>query len=349
MKLDNIEGLSRAGDVRISDLAAELGLTKGTVSRALNGYEDISKKTRQRVKEAAKKRGYVPSTQARRLAKGLTETIGMVLPPMPSQPVNTFVSEFITSVSTTLHVHGYDLLVHSGSVDESEVEPYRRLVQSRKVDGFVVFRTREHDPRVEYLLEEGFPFVTHGRTARMEEHDWFDIDGEKAFRQATSHLIGLGHQQIGLVGGGKGFYSAQLRAKGFQKMMEESGLEIAPSMETQGNLTGRGGEEAAHELLKTPPRPTAILCANDATALGVIKAAMELGFQIPNQLSVIGYDGIALGGYLQPPLTTLTFSIEESGKEVVELLLRRLKDPGLPFISRLASATLKLRGSEGPK
>ena len=96
----------KSGEVRISDLAAELGLTKGTVSRALNGYEDISKKTRKRVMEAATKRGYVTTTQARRLAMGLTETIGLVLPPMPSQPVNTFVSEFINSVSAALHLHG---------------------------------------------------------------------------------------------------------------------------------------------------------------------------------------------------------------------------------------------------
>ena len=142
----------KSGEVRISDLAAELGLTKGTVSRALNGYEDISKKTRKRVMEAATKRGYVPTTQARRLAMGLTETIGLVLPPMPSQPVNTFVSEFIHSVSAALHLHGYDLLVHSANSEESEVEPYRRLVQSRKVDGFIILRTNEKDPRGNYLL-----------------------------------------------------------------------------------------------------------------------------------------------------------------------------------------------------
>ena len=119
-------------------------------------------------------------------------------------------------------------------------------------------------------------------------------------------------------------------------------------LEQPGDLTGLGGETAARNLLKQNPPPTAILCANDATALGVIKAARELGLQIPQQLSVIGYDGIALGGYLDPPLTTLTFSIEESGREIVAMLLRRLKGPDLPVISKLASATLKLRGSEGP-
>lgn len=348
MKAGPEEEWVKSGEVRISDLAAELGLTKGTVSRALNGYEDISKKTRKRVMEAATKRGYVPTTQARRLAMGLTETIGLVLPPMPSQPVNTFVSEFINSVSAALHLHGYDLLVHSANSEESEVEPYRRLVQSRKVDGFIIFRTNEKDPRVNYLLNEGFPFVTHGRTARMAEHDWFDIDGEKAFRDATSHLIKLGHQRIGFVGGGKEFFSAQLRLKGFRAMLEESCFEKVPSLEQPGDLTGQGGEIAAQNLLKQTRPPTAILCANDATALGVMKAARELGFNIPEELSVIGYDGIALGAYIDPPLTTLTFSIEESGKEMVNLLMRRLKNPDLPVISKLASAILKLRGSEGP-
>ena len=119
-------------------------------------------------------------------------------------------------------------------------------------------------------------------------------------------------------------------------------------MEHPGDLTGLGGERAARNLLKQNSPPTAILCANDATALGVIKAARELGFRVPQQLSVIGYDGIALGSYMDPPLTTLTFSIEESGKEIVAMLLRRLKAPDLPVVSKLASATLKLKGSEGP-
>jgi len=131
-------------------------------------------------------------------------------------------------------------------------------------------------------------------------------------------------------------------------MIEENYYNNITGLEQQGNLTGLGGETAAHNLLKQNPPPTAILCANDATALGVIKAARELGFRIPDQLSVIGYDGIALGGYLDPPLTTLTFSIEASGREIVAMLLRRLKDPDLPIISKLASATLKLAGSEGP-
>ena len=130
-------------------------------------------------------------------------------------------------------------------------------------------------------------------------------------------------------------------------MMEETYHKKISGLEHSGNLTGLGGETAARNLLKQNSPPTAILCANDATALGVIKAARELGLQIPQQLSVIGYDGIALGGYLDPPLTTLTFSIEESGREIVTMLLRRLKSPDLPVISKLASATLKLRGSEG--
>ena len=111
----------RNREIRISDLALELGLTKGTISRALNGYEDISKKTRLRVIEAANKYGYVPSTPARRLALGLSETIGIVLPKISSQPVNTFVSEFINSISSNLNKYGYDLLVHTNESDAFEV------------------------------------------------------------------------------------------------------------------------------------------------------------------------------------------------------------------------------------
>nr|ADI19218.1 transcriptional regulators [uncultured delta proteobacterium HF0130_20J24] len=348
LKKGKIAERRRSREVRINDLALELGLTKGTVSRALNGYEDISIRTRKRVTQVARMRGYVPTTQARRLAMGHTETVGLVLPPMPSEPVNTFVSEFIHSISSALNVHGYDLLVHSINSEESEVEQYKRLVQSRKIDGFIILRTLELDPRVDYLLDEGFPFVTHGRTARMAEHDWFDIDGEKAFRDATSHLIKLGHQMVGFVGGGIELFSAKRRLNGYRTMMERIYHKKITGLEQPGDLTGLGGETAARNLLKQNPPPTAILCANDATALGVIKAARELGFQIPKHLSVIGYDGIALGGYLDPPLTTLTFSIKESGEQIVKMLLRRLKEPNLPFFSKLASATLKLRGSEGP-
>ena len=337
----------RNREIRISDLALELGLTKGTISRALNGYEDISKKTRLRVIEAANKYGYVPSTPARRLALGLSETIGIVLPKISSQPVNTFVSEFINSISSNLNKYGYDLLVHTNESDAFEVEPYQRLVKSRKVDGFIIFRTLKKDKRVDYLLSENFPFVTYGRTARIMEHDWFDIDGEKAFEEATSHLIKMGHKRISFIGGGKEFFSAQFRIQGFRKMIGKSNLEKKHCVEMPGDLSGKGGEIAAHKLLEQKFPPTAILCSNDATALGVIKIAKEIGFRIPEDLSVLGYDGIALRGYMDPPLSTLSFSIEEGGREGVDLLINRLKEPKKPFKSKIAFANLQLRGSDG--
>ena len=130
-------------------------------------------------------------------------------------------------------------------------------------------------------------------------------------------------------------------------MIGKSNLEKKHCGEMPGDLSGKGGEIAAHKLLKQKFPPTAILCSNDATALGVIKIAKELGFRIPEDLSVLGYDGIALGGYMDPPLSTLSFSIEECGREVVDLLINRLKEPKKPFKSKIAFANLQLRGSDG--
>ncbi|MGA1599358.1 MAG: LacI family DNA-binding transcriptional regulator [bacterium] len=332
----------------LNDLAQHLGLSKATVSRALNGYEDISEATKRRVLETALELGYEPSTSARRLAIRQTETIGLVLPAATGEASGSFISEFTASVANALTPQGFDLLVHSSQGESDPVSGYRKLVRARKVDGFIVIRTREQDARVDWLLEQGVPFVAHGRTARANEHAWIDIDAGQAFYQATQHLIALGHRRIAMISGGDLLYSSRLREQGFREAMKDSGLFVPEHYVTEGDLSGLEGVRRGAELLSAPERPTAVLCVNDATAFGMIKAVRDAGLRVPHDVSVIGYDGVALGELLDPPLTTMTRSIGESGQMVARLLFEVLRGASPRQHQTLWPAELLRRASDGP-
>ncbi len=334
--------------VDINDLALHLGLSKATVSRALNGYGDISEKTKARVAAAAEQLGYRPSTSARRLALRQTETIGLVLPPDAGEVSGIFLTEFTAALADGLSPEGFDLLIHSSLSDPDPLEGYRRLVEARKVDGFVVIRTREQDPRVDWLLEQRIPFVAHGRTARAAEHAWFDIDGEAAFREATEHLIGLRHRRIAMITGGNLLYSSALREAGFRGAMQAAGLPVPDAWVLEGDLSGHCGFTRGQELFRGSERPTAVVCVNDATAFGVIKAARHQGLQVPQQVSVLGYDGVALGDLFDPPLTTMTRSIDESGRVVAQALLSLIRGGNPCEHQSLQQAELLQRASIGP-
>jgi len=335
--------------VTINDVAQHLGVAKGTVSRALNNYGDVSADMRQRVAAAAHKLGYKPSSLARRLTRGRADTVGMVLivgGPLLNDP---FLSEFLDGVSRSLRRRSRDLLVATAPSAEAAIAEYEAMAQLRKVDGFLLTRTESRDPRVRFLQEKGLPFVTHGRVQGKNDHPWFDIDNEAAMVEAVDHLAALGHRRIGLVAAPSASNFARLRLRGFHRGIGRVGLDRADApVETAPTMDIERGRAAALRLLRAPVPPTALVCMTDVLAIGAYAAARDLQLRVGRDLSVIGYDGLPTGAFLDPPLTTFDQSSADYGAYVADLLLDLIDGVASEQTGRLEKARFVARGSHGP-
>jgi LacI family transcriptional regulator len=180
-------------------IAKELGLSVTTVSRALNGYDDVSSETRTRVEAEAQRRGYRPNTFARRLKMGKIDAVGLVFPVHPVPLNNSVFMDMVGEISHELARHEIDLLLIADD-DLADKHSYMRMVQSRRVDALIVAHTLDHDPRLEQLQAAGFPFLALGRSQLPQPYAWFDFDNYAGTYQATRWLIEKGHQRIAFLG-----------------------------------------------------------------------------------------------------------------------------------------------------
>lgn len=282
----------------IAVLAESLKLSTSTVSRALNGYADVSAKTRQRVEEAARQIGYQPHPLAHRLATGRTGAVALVSSVRVGNYLDATFSALLSGAADYLRDVGYFALSVVLPADEQEMPELARFLNGRLVDGILLARTRVDDPRVTLLQQRGVPFVTHGRTCLNAPHAWVDSDNETAFELAAQRLISLGHRRIAFINGQAEMTFAMLRAQGFKRALQANGLDAESCPVLHGEVSGHRGESVARELVAAnvsgahPDGPiTAFLCATDAIALGAMSAIKQAGLTVGRDISVIGYGG----------------------------------------------------------
>ena len=329
-------------------MAEALGVTKSTVSRAMNGYPDISDAMQLRVKHLATQLGYQPLSHAQAIKTGRTRSLGIVLQFSDHDGQRPFLAEYLAGVSAGANVHGWTLTVSASSDDTELMDTFRTLIRDRKADGFILPRALMDDPRVHLLRDANVPFVLFGRPKDDKECAWFDILGEQAMRDAVSHLASLGHRRIGFINGGMQYAYAALRDQGFAEGMALAGLDIDPELMSENALTLDAGALAAATMLDHPHPPTAIVCAVDFAALGVYRAAADRGLQVGRDVSVVSYDGIPEGAYAQPPLSTFSVDTRATGNRLANLLIRRIQGEPAELLRETATATFIDRGSIGP-
>ncbi len=328
-------------------LSKHLGLSQTTVSRALNGYPDVSAATRERVTNAAREVGYSPNPLARRLAKGRLEAVGVIMSVGVGNFGDPFYSEFLAGVAEVFHQADMDLLVVAAPTGEEELSAYRRMVEGRRVDGLIVARTRTKDPRINYLLERNFPFVTFGRSGESAQHAFLDMDNEAGFIQVTERLIDFGHSRIALINAPEDLHFALLRRHGYERALRDAGLECDPELIVEGDRGEVDGHRLAERLLGLDRPPTALLCASDAMALGAMRAVKECGRTVGTDVSIIGYDDLPFAKYTEPPLTTLHQPIRPAGAHVAEMLLSRISGSTIEDLQDLWQPRLIVRESDG--
>jgi len=319
--------------MNLKELAAQLSLSKATVSRALAGHSDISVQTRERVRKAADEAGYIPAATALKLRSGKSGAFGIVLPHGTAPFEHPFHTELIGGMAERVAESGLDLIITVPPPHGDEVTAIRRLVEGRRVDGIVITRTRLSDERVDYLIDRRSPFVTFGRTPFSDRHPW---------------LIGFGHTHIAHVGAPSLFTYASHRRTGFHKAMIEAGLPLDPALEVVADLDGEFAVEPIATLMTAHPEISAILCDSDAMAMSALKAVRRVG-KVPGQdISVIGYGDMPFAAQAEPALTTSGFRVRAAGRRMVEMLMRHLRGEPLETLQELWQPHLLARQSDGP-
>ena len=313
--------------MNLKQLSDMLALSQTTVSRALNGYPEVSEETRRRVADAAKRHGYRPNPSARRLATGKAGMIGYVMPTGSAVDIDPHFVEFLSGLGDYARGHELDLVLSPTAADDEETT-YRRVVANKQVDAVYVSSPRPADRRIVLLNQLGFPYIVHGRSEGLDfDYAFLDIDNEAAFHDAARLLVELGHTRIGLVNGDLGETFAILRERGARRALAASGLALSDERIRSVAMTEENGFRAAVDLLRAKAPPTAILCSSLIMALGVVRAIRDLGLSVPGDVSLIAHDDVF--PWLKPenfsvPLTTTRSSIRAAGQRIAERLAAKI-------------------------
>jgi DNA-binding LacI/PurR family transcriptional regulator len=311
--------------ITLKDIARETGKSVTTVSRALNNYGDVSADTKALVLRVADELGYTPNTWAQRLQKQRTDTIGLFLPTFGPRFSDPFFSELLAGVGNRASHLGYDLLVSTHAPGKEEVDAYCAAVKGRRVDGFILVRTRRKDARVKCLQDTNFPFVAFGRAEGQLDFPFVDEDGSYGMKLVTEHLISLGHKRIACIAPPAELMFTHYRLQGFRDGLTEAGLSVDEALILAGDLTQRGGHEQAKKLLDLPSPPTAIAACNDLMAFGAMSAAQERGMVVGKDIAITGFDDIPMAEFSHPPLTTMHQPLYQIGGMVCEMLIRLIR------------------------
>lgn len=333
--------------VTLKDIARKVGKSVTTVSRALNGYQDVGEETRARVQQVAEELGYAPSSLAQRLQKRSSDTIGLILPTFGPRFSDPFFSELLAGIGNRAADFGYDLLVSTHPPGAEETRVYRQSVRSRRVDGFIVVRTRQEDPRIDYLRQASVPFVAFGRTRDPNDYPYVDEDSALGMRMLGRHLLELGHRRFSCITPPAELMFTHERLRGLREALREAGLDLDPAYVREGDLTQRGGFEQAQTLLRLPDRPTVIVACNDLMALGALSAAQQAGLVVSEDISITGFDDIPMAEHSHPPLTTLHQPIYKIGNQVCGMLIRLIQGETLERVQILRKPELIIRQSSG--
>ncbi|OUD11068.1 LacI family transcriptional regulator [Marivivens niveibacter] len=338
--------------MNLKELSTILGLSQTTVSRALNGYPEVSEETRIKVQKAAEKHNYRPNTKARSLATGRSMAIGHVIPVSTKhEMVNPIFGDFISGAGEVYSKHGYDMVL-TVVEDKGEEAAYRQMQSRGSVDGVVVHGPLTTEPRIDFLRKIGLPFAVHGRASgENSDYNWVDINNRRAFHRATDFLLDLGHRRIAFINGLEYMDFAYRRREGFIEAMTERGVAYDPALMFSNEMTEDYGYETAMTLLRGENAPTAFLVSSMICALGVRRAIEDLNMKMGRDVSIITHDDVLSympNGKDLPIFTSTRSSVRQAGSLVAETLLAQIADPLRKPQHQLLEAELMVGQSTGP-
>jgi LacI family transcriptional regulator len=297
-------------------VALRAGVSIATVSRAVNRIPTVDPELARRVWKAIEEVGYLPNTQARALVSGRSRMLGLIV----SEITNPFFPELVQEFENLAVAQGYEVLIGSTNYEPARTESLIRRMLQRNVDGVAVMTFGIEEDLVQKLVEREFPLVFVDAGPALPNIRVLKVNYGEGIRQAVQHLAALGHRTIAFISGPLRLRSAAARRDAFLTSMAELGLNVPAEHMVEGNHTMEGGMTAMDRLIALAELPTAVLCSNDMTAIGVLHALYRTTHSVPNEISVVGFDDIHLAQFMLPPLTTVQMSCKDLAAAAVEAL-----------------------------
>lgn len=327
-------------------MAALAKVSIATVSRTINGSPAVSERLAKRVWQAIEQLNYFPNTHARSLVSGRSRLFGIIV----ENITNPFFPELIQSFEEIAVANGYEILVSSSNSDPKVLTTCVRRMLERKVEGVAMLTFGEEEPVLDQLANHDIPLVLAEFKLADPKCSTILLDYTTGMGQAVQHLAGLGHSRIGFLAGPHAIHSALTRENEFRTAMERARLAVNPAWVIECDHTLRGGVTGFERLRALDRQPAAIICSNDMTAIGVLRAAYMEGLRVPQDLSVIGLDDIDFDEFTLPPLTTIQLSRAELARAAFEALRQQAEALPGASIQRefLVSTSLVVRGSTAP-
>jgi len=329
--------------VDIREIAKRAKVSIATVSRTINGVPTVAPHLSKRVLRVVEEIGYYPNTQARALVSGRSRIFGLIV----SEITNPFFPEIAQVFEEIAVENNYEILITSTGMDPKRMAHSVRRMIERRVEGVAVVTFGMEEGLFDDLKFRNVPLVFIDVGPPLPRISNIRIDYLRGLRQAVQHLAALRHERIAFISGPLVLKSAMARLRAFLQAMEEIGLAVEPECVVEGSHTIEGGMEAMEELLKVRQPPTAVVCSNDMTGIGVMRKSYEVGIHIPRDLSVVGFDDIKLAQFIIPPLTTVRMSQSEIARLAFTALITevRRKTPSPNGSEYLLHTELVLRNS----
>ncbi|WP_083930663.1 LacI family DNA-binding transcriptional regulator [Chitiniphilus shinanonensis] len=330
-----------AGNVSISAVARQAGVSVATVSRVLNGQAVVKAETRDKVMAAVDALGY----RMNHLARNLRTAASRLLLTMVPDVGNPFYAEIVRGIDSVARQQGYFVLLCDTGADPGRERSYFDLLRTRRADGAICL---DPDTVQQALAEEAapLPWVACCEFDPEAAVPYVGIDNRAAAREAVQHLLARGHHRIALINSDERFLYARQRRQGYRDALTDAGLRLHPEWQVNvRSLDFAAGAEAAAWLMALPEPPSAIFAVSDTLAIGVLRGLRDAGRRVPDDVAVIGFDDIALAAQVDPPLTTVAQPMRELGETAARLLLQRLAEPGVAVPGMLLPHRLICRAS----
>ncbi len=328
--------------VTIEDIAQHLNLAVSTVSKALNGYSDVSQKTKDRVQAAARDLDYHPNTAARNLRRRRTDKIGFLFS-FPVTMISEWASRLITGAITAAEKEGYNLILYP--LQDNQSDQLIRMCRAREVDGLLLMAGVNLETTVNKLEQEPIPYVVVGQRVEHPNASFITSDNIKAAVDITQHLISLGHKRIAYIARPALGTTNLDRTTGYKQALQNAGIPVDEDLIVSTTLDPHSGYHVMNQLLDLADPPTAVFAIHDLVAMDAMEAIQDRKLRIPQDIALVGFDNWRLSLTTTPPLTTGHPPLSEIGRRATEILIKRVADPVLPPIREALPVNLVIRQS----
>jgi LacI family transcriptional regulator/LacI family purine nucleotide synthesis repressor len=318
----------------LKDIANKTGFSVTTISRALNDYPDVNIITKEIISKAAKELNYSPNIIARSLVMKQSKTIGFIIADLKKESAkDSFMFNSLCGISDELSSTDYEFVLLGTTTVKQHGKTYQQVCAERQLDGVIIQGFQVKDPYLQEIIDSDIPCVLFDMPIKGKNIGYVTSNHQESSTDAVKYLCRMNHRHIAYVNGAPDVYVSKMRRKGYETALAEEGIEIREEYIVNGYFSEKMAKQAIIPLLLKYPEITAVFCASDLMALGVLQAARKLELQVPKQLSIIGFDNILLSEYVTPPLTTVgqsPYDLAVAAVKMVINLIENKKSP--PFV-----------------